>query len=205
MRLVALLGGDRGLTEPEDTRSTPENTRPAIAVDLSRLRPLEIVLLSRYASESSTDGFPAIDACCEDIQRQLRELPRTNLPFARKVYRTFAMSTCPADRLIIGFNLGGMTRADHDTGLALWSQLVRDEHPVVRRDVYEQIQRHFDDPAQPPESGLAKEGLRLEEAEQLRDAFIRAQYAAGQYVVERTVVAEALEQATASFRSFGRV
>lgn len=203
MRLVALA--DSELREPEDTRSTAEHPRPAIAVDLSRLRPLEIVLLSRYASESSTDGFPAIDACCEDIQRQLRELPRTDLPFARKVYRTFAMSTHPADRLIVGFNLRGMTLADHDTGFALWSQLVRDEHPVVRRDVYEQIQRHFDNPARSPESALAEEGLRLDEAEQLRDAFIRAQYAAGQYVVARTVVADALEQATNSFRSFGTV
>jgi len=198
MRLVALTGEDQELRDPEITH-------PAIAVDLRQLRPLEIVLISRYASESSTDGFPAIDACCENIKRQLRELPQIDLPFACNVYRTFAMSPYPADRLIIGFNLRGMTLADHDTGLALWSQLVRDEHPVVRRDVFEQIQRHFDDPARPPEHGLAEEGLLLDEAEQLRNAHIGAQYAAGQYVVERTAMAEALEEATNSFHSFGTV
>lgn len=204
MRLVA-LASDRGPREPENTRPGRENTRSAIAVDLTQLRPVEVVLLCRYASESSTDEFPSIDACCEDIKRQLRELPEADLPFARKVYFTFATSTNPADRLIIGFNLRAMTLADRETGLALWSQLVRDEHPVVRRDVYEQIQRHFDDPARLPEHGLAEEGLRLDEGERLRDAYIRAQYAAGQHVVERTAVAEALEEATSSFRSFGMV
>lgn len=199
---LRLVNGGEGSPDPHPEAA--EASGPAISVDLRRLQPLEIVLLSRYAigSDASTDGFPSIDACCESLTQQLRELPETDLSYARIVYNTFASSPYPIDRMTIGLNLRGMTLADHDTGFELWSQLVRDENWRVRRDVYEQINTRFQDINRPPALVFAEEGLTIDDAGQLRDQYIEAAHPTGQFAIGRTALSEALEEATKSFHSF---
>lgn len=183
----------------------PAKESPAITLDVTKLQPLEIVLACRYIHDMPLDGFPAFDHLADELERQLENLPKIDLPFARTVYGTFAMSPHPADRLNVGLMLPQLTLVDHDAGFSLWHQLVRDEHPTVRRDVYRPIHKHLTNTNRPPEQGLNEEGLTLADGHQLRDAFLSAQYPDGRHVIGQTPIAEALEEATRSFVSIAHI
>jgi hypothetical protein len=178
---------------------------PAIAINITKLQPLEIVMACRYVHNMPLDGFPAFDQLADELEQQLERLPQIDLAFAREVYGVFATSPYPADRLNVGLILRQLTLVDHDSGFALWHQLVRDEHPTVRRDVYRPIYRHLTSTERSAEQSLSEEGLTLADGHQLRDAFIGAQYPDGCYVIDQTPVAEALREATRSFVSIARV
>jgi hypothetical protein len=170
-----------------------------------RLQPLEIFIMRRYVHDMPLDGFPGCDELASELQRQLTVLPQTNLIFARNVYGTFAQSPYPIDRLNVGLMFRSLTRVDHETGLALWSQLVRDGNPVVRRDVFEPMRSHVDSADGSVEEGRAQEGLTLADGNQLRDEFIRAHYLGGCHVVGHAAITDALREATHSVESFARI
>jgi hypothetical protein len=174
-------------------------------LDIRKLQPVEVVLLSRYATNSSTGDFPTLDCWAVKFERHVECLPETDLAFAREVYSTFAVSPFPIDRLNLGHMIRYLTRADHDAGVSLWHQLVRDEHFKVRRVAYDPVRSCLRDRQRPPEERLAELGLTLTDAHRLRDAFIDAQFPCGRHIVSRTAIAEALETATESFASLANL
>lgn len=101
--------------------------------------------------------------------------------------------------------LSPLTLVDHATGLRFWSQLVRDEHLAVRRDVYGQISIHLDGTEGDPEVGLAEEGLTLADGHQLRAAFIAAGNGDRLHTIGKTNITEALREATRSLETIVRV
>jgi hypothetical protein len=190
--------------ENEDHSPLAEES-PAITLNLTKLQPIEIVLACRYLHDMPLDGFPTFDHLADELERQLENLPKIDLAFARTVYGAFAMSTHPADRLNVGLMLRHLTLVDHDAGFSLWRQLVRDEHPTVRRDVYRPIHKHLTSTARSAEQGLTEEGLTLADGHQLRDAFLGAQYPDGCHAIGQTAIAEALDEATRSFVSIAHL
>lgn len=194
-----------GSARRDANHDEPSDPHEPLGIQVRHLRPLEIVLVRRYVHNMPVEGFPAFDRLADDLERQLKALPTRDLPFAREVYGTFAASPYPADRLHAGLLLRSLTLVDHEAGLALWHQLVRDEHPVVRRDTYEPIHRHLTSSTVPAEQGLAQEGLTLADGHQLRDAFIGAQYLGGCHVVGETAISKVLQEATRSFESIARL
>jgi hypothetical protein len=176
-----------------------------LTVDVRRLKPLEIVLARRFVHDMPLDGFPAFDGLAEQLEQQLEALPQADLPFAQEVYGTFASSPYAIDRLNVGLMLRPLTLVDHATGFALWNQLVRDEHPTVRRDVYQPIQNHLERTDRSAEEGLAEEGLTLADGHHLRNAFIGAFYIGGCHVVAETDITATLQEATHSFDSIARL
>lgn len=179
--------------------------RPPLTIDVRRLHPMEIVIARRYVHEMPAEGFDAFDDLADQLDQQLEDLPTTDLPFAREVYGTFATSPYPIDRINVGLMLRPLTLVDHATGLRLWNQLVRDEHPAVRRDIYGQISIHLDGTEGDPEVGLAKQGLTLADGQQLRVAFIAAGNGEGLHIIGETNNTEALREATRSFETIARV
>jgi hypothetical protein len=186
-------------------RRVQEVGSPGVAVDVTRLQPQEIVLLSRVATSSQTDEFPALDRCAEDFWRQLEELPRIGLVFAREVCRVFATSPFPIDRLNLAQLLRPLTVVDHDTGFALWHQLVRDENPNVRREIYQQVHECLSRPHDVRDVDLADLGLTLADAHELRDAFVSAQLGENLNVVEQSALGRAMREATTSFASLATI
>jgi hypothetical protein len=181
---------------------------PVIQIDFMRLQPIEIVLLSRVATESSTSAFPAIDECADDFQRQLSELPNADLTFAREVCAAFAQSPFPVDRDTLARHLiQPMTLADHDFGFSLLHQLVRDQHPEVRSEAYSEVLHSLNGEdihgnERPVEEALAELGLTVEDAHELTHAFINAQYQNNLHAIGQTALAEDLQEATRSFQGF---
>lgn len=194
-----------GSADRDANHDEPSGCHPPLGIQVRHLRPLEIVLIRRYVHNMPVEGFPAFDRLADELERQLKALPQTDLSFALEVFDTFAMSPYPADRLHAGLLLRYLTRVDHDAGFTLWHQLVRDEHPVVRRDVYEPIHRHLTSISRPAEQGLAEEGLTLADGHELRDAFIGAQYLGGCHVVGKAAINKTLQEATRSFESIARL
>jgi hypothetical protein len=194
-----------GASGQNASRHETTDEPPPLSLDIRRLKPLEIVLIRRCAHHMPLDGFPAFDQLAAELEEQLEDLPQTDLPFAREVYNTFAMSPYAIDRLHVGLLLPQLTLADHDTGFALWHQLVRDEHPTVQRDTYQPIREHLTKPEPTAIEELGRNGLTLADGHRLRSAFIDAQYLGGRHVIDQTPATEALQEATHSFESIVRL
>lgn len=139
---------------------SPAERRPRIPVydypdlDLAMLNPPEVVNLSRALDHDEDEfrrrvgtgaGTPVFDetkAIHADLggrvnlnyalSRTLGELPQQDLAFARDVYTAFALSPQMEDRRAAAALIRNLTAVDHDYGLSLWDQLVRDREPDVR-------------------------------------------------------------------------
>jgi hypothetical protein len=167
-----------------------------VYLHLRRLRPVEIVLICRHIHDLPIDGFPVFGRLVVELEKQLIDLLRTDLPFARRVYKTFAISPFPADRLTIVLLVRWLTLADHDAGFSLWHQLVRDENPTVRQEAYEPIHQHLTNTARPPAEGLKHEGLTLTDGQALRDAFTSAHQTGHFHIIRHTIITDTLREAT---------
>jgi hypothetical protein len=166
-----------------------------ISLNLRQLQPLEIVLICRHIHSLPLDGFPAFGRLVVAVENQLVDLPRADLPFARRVYQTFAMSPFPVDRLTIALLVRCLTLVDHDAGFSLWHQLVRDHNRTVRQEAYEPIHHHFTHPQRPPAEGFEQDGLTLADAHALSDAFTRAHQTGHYHVIGHTAVTDTLREA----------
>jgi hypothetical protein len=115
-------------------------------LDLRVLSPPEIVdvhrVLRRHdraAVEASKSGVYSLEehgpgvALAWGVSQAIDGLPERDLDFARDVYAAFATSPLAEDRRHGAWRINRLTRVDHDYGLELWDQLLRDVDPDVRR------------------------------------------------------------------------
>src|SRR6266545_6508837 len=128
-----------------DPEQTPAN-RPRIEIfdfpefDLHVLSAPDVLNLYRILRRDDDAFFhgertPALGDrvnLLSGLGRTIAELPQLDLGFARDVYTAFATSPLAEDRRSGAHYLGYLTRTDHDYGLSLWDQLVRDPDADVR-------------------------------------------------------------------------
>lgn len=83
-----------------------------------------------------------------DETEAMAVLPAHDLDRAKVIYSAFAESLDPRDRSSISIHMPDLCSVDHDTGVTLWEQLIRDPNEAVRRDAYRELEER---------SGLADE------------------------------------------------
>jgi hypothetical protein len=131
----------------------------------------DILDTARFVDESYSPMSSASDA----ILVALKAYPsQTNkLEHARAIYTAHANSPLNVDRQRIGLIMGGLTIVDHDYGLSLWDQLIRDREQTVREPIHEQLKDTLE--ATDPGRSLAEDGLTLSEALRLQHSFQQAE------------------------------
>jgi len=82
-------------------------------------------------------------AIVEGLDRTLDALPEIDIEFARGVYTTFRNSPIDHERAEIGLKMRHLTRADHDFGLRLWRELVRDPNFHVRGETIIPLEEEY--------------------------------------------------------------
>jgi hypothetical protein len=140
--------------------------------------------------------FPAVEQLAADevlaMHRQAREShaeldrplasylewsPRYNLPRARELYTAFAEAPAAEDRVQAGYMIAFLTPYDHELGVQLWSQLLRDPDQRVREAALEELHRPLaDDRAHGADAGqwIEKFGITWEDACLLYTDFVEA-------------------------------
>lgn len=91
-----------------------------------------IELYSREAAKES--------GLWEILASALRELPEADPNRAGAILAGLAQRENPKERWFGALHIDDLTRIDHDTGLRLWDQLMRDEDAEVRESAYQTLE-----------------------------------------------------------------
>lgn len=96
-------------------------------------------------------------------------LPEHDLGRAKEIYGTFLDSPSPKERQALGYKLvEGLTKVDHEAGISMWDQLMRDEDGEVRDVAYELLALGL---RNAPDDRLARTIGRLTGQETLRGMY----------------------------------
>lgn len=134
--------------------------------------------ISRYHEALATDNTYLLDAA-------LDALPQHNLPHARAVYTAFAENPLIEIRCTGAMMPQHLTPFDHDYGLQLWNQLIRDVDEEVRFCAYENLRGVLDDEQSADEESAERElreyGITWRDAFGLLHSYIRAERGTDHY------------------------
>lgn len=186
----------RHVDRPDGQTGQSEHDNAALLVDLDRLSPTEVVTLDRFLRAKQREHDEAVEAGRADdryereyaprieaVNTALQQLPVSNPGHARAVYAAFVESPLEDDRISGASMIDFLVEADHEYGLVLWDQLVRDPSPRVRLEAYNRLGERglFSDTPEQSESSRERLGIDWYDVARLLDAYIRAEHGTAVY------------------------
>lgn len=152
-----------------------ESMPPLAVVGYYRhLSDIEAALMARqYKREPSTSNenrmLEEARVAGNNISLALELLPSRNIEHARRVIEAMVLSPLNDDRRVAAYFINKLTRYDHDYGMVLWAQLLRDSDAIVRMSAEESLpDLDLDDYPEELARVLSGIGLSRSDVSQLR-------------------------------------
>jgi hypothetical protein len=190
-----------GTSTPQEpiTTSVGEPAYPALpVVDLTRLTPTEIIAVNRYSWQEYLSPLREYGVA---IYEAIEELPGRDPARGLAVFELMAASTHPDDRSDIVRCIAGLIKVDHDNGLRLFDQLIRDSDGVVRSNAAEVLDRVLLQPDAGEDNVAwtmeqrAAWGVSAAEVERLQLARMRAERAENRFELGAVALQKLIEAA----------
>ena len=118
-----------------------------------QMTPEQIADFCRPIFRGEVNSLGGIDDI--QIDRAFNQLPQRRPEVGAAVYTILAESPEWQDRRDVAYSIGKLTAANHDVGMRLWDQLIRDPDSSVRLNAYYQ----FSEAIRPENSELEDERL----------------------------------------------